>query len=79
MEVVKTSLLALSPSPKPERDCFRAMLSASGRGQEEPLPTLPGDDARQRRVIFKIRVNADLAKQLTGDVSAVSGHAEQRP
>jgi len=79
MEVVKTSLLALAPGPEQERACFRAMLSASGRGQEEPLVGVRGDDARQRRVIFKIRVNADFAQQLTGSVPASVGRTEQRP
>ena len=79
MAVVGTSLLALSESPQAERDCFRAMLSASGRGQEEPLPSIPGDDARQRRVIYKIRVNADLAQQLTGELPPNAGRTQQRP
>jgi outer membrane protein OmpA-like peptidoglycan-associated protein len=66
MAVVLTSLRAL-PLPE-ERDCFRNLLSASGRGQEEPLLGMPGDDPRQRRVVFKIRVVTDLAGRLTSGV-----------
>jgi len=63
MTVVSQSLTALEDEQR--RDCFRSMLSASGRGQEEPLPNVPGDDAKQRRVIFKIRVQSDLATALS--------------
>lgn len=68
MEVVKVGLAALGSLP--QRACFRGMLSASGRGQEEPLPGIPGDDARQRRVVFKIRVKADVASKLASQVPA---------
>jgi outer membrane protein OmpA-like peptidoglycan-associated protein len=74
MEVVKSALQALRDLPY--RGCFRSMLSASGRGQEEPLPDVPGDDERQRRVVFKIRVKADLVAQLTARVP--SGEAPPR-
>jgi flagellar motor protein MotB len=66
MEVVKFGLLSLHDLP--DRPCFRGMLSASGRGQEELLPGFAGDDARQRRVIFKIRVKADVVGQLTSHI-----------
>lgn len=64
MSVVQESLGALTSGGS--RDCFRSMLSASGRGQEEPLSGIPGDDPRQRRVIFKIRVQSNLARALSG-------------
>jgi outer membrane protein OmpA-like peptidoglycan-associated protein len=67
MQVVLTGLKALPDAG--QRACFRNLLSASGRGQEEPLPGVPGDDARQRRVVFKIRVATDLATQLTGGMA----------
>lgn len=67
MEVVKMSLQALRD--RSERGCFRGMLSASGRGQEEPLPGVLGNDDRQRRVVFKIRVKADLASAFTAQVT----------
>jgi len=66
MAVVKMALQSLRD--KSERACFRGMLSASGRGQEEPLPGIPGNDDRQRRVVFKIRVKADLASAFTSRV-----------
>jgi outer membrane protein OmpA-like peptidoglycan-associated protein len=67
MEVVKTSLASLE---RPEqRACFRGLLSASGRGQEEPLPGVQGDDVRQRRVVFKIRVATDIAQDVSHDMA----------
>lgn len=63
MEVVKASLRTLDGAEG--RECFRQMLSASGRGQEEPLPGYSGDDAKQRRVVFKIRVQQDALSELT--------------
>lgn len=62
MEVVKVSLSALDDPSR--RACFRGLLSASGRGQEEPLSNVPGDDVRQRRVVFKIRVATDVAREI---------------
>jgi outer membrane protein OmpA-like peptidoglycan-associated protein len=62
MEVVKASLRTLEGDQG--RECFRQMLSASGRGQEEPLPAYSGDDAKQRRVVFKIRVQQDALGEL---------------
>jgi outer membrane protein OmpA-like peptidoglycan-associated protein len=64
MSVVQESLGALGAGGS--RDCFRSMLSASGRGQEEPIAGIPGNDPRQRRVIFKIRVQSNLAETLSG-------------
>lgn len=78
MEVVKTSLNALAASGADARDCFRRMLSASGRGQEEPDPSFSGDDSRQRRVVFKIRVKADVAGQLTRSMTDVGSRIERR-
>jgi outer membrane protein OmpA-like peptidoglycan-associated protein len=71
MDVVRTSLVALREPA--ERDCFRRMLSASGRGQEELLDGISGDDARQRRVVFKIRTRQDSIPGL------VSGLAQSMP
>lgn len=68
MEVVKTSLGMVS-SPE-HRSCFRGLLSASGRGQEEPLPQYAGNDPRQRRVVFKVRVATDVTADLAEDVSS---------
>jgi outer membrane protein OmpA-like peptidoglycan-associated protein len=67
MGVVHTSLAA--PQAQSDRDCFRGMLSASGRGQEEPIINIPGDDAQQRRVVFKIRVQQGFVPELTQRVN----------
>jgi flagellar motor protein MotB len=59
MEVVKNALTFLNEMP-PKRACFLEKLSASGRGEQD----LEGTAEDSRRVIFKIRVRADLADQL---------------
>ena len=69
MDVVRTSLSTLSPGP--ERDCFRGLLSASGRGQEELLDGVPPDDLQQRRVVFKIRTQQDTVDELAKSLVAV--------
>jgi outer membrane protein OmpA-like peptidoglycan-associated protein len=77
MSVARESLASLSSEAA--RGCIRSLVSASGRGQEETLPGVRGDDARQRRVIFRIRVQTDLVKTLSAlrapavDVSHPSG------
>jgi outer membrane protein OmpA-like peptidoglycan-associated protein len=68
MSVVRESLGSLGEERS--RECFRSMLSASGRGQEEPLAGISGADARQRRVIFKIRIQSDLAQALGSTAGA---------
>jgi outer membrane protein OmpA-like peptidoglycan-associated protein len=77
MEVVKIGLRAL-PEPD-QRVCLRNLLSASGRGQEELLAEVPGDDARQRRVVFKIRVATDLSAELTSTVKSDAVQVRQAP
>jgi outer membrane protein OmpA-like peptidoglycan-associated protein len=71
MDVVRWSLVALAIGP--ERDCFRRLLSASGRGQEELLPDMSGDDSRQRRVVFKIRTQQDTVDGVAKGLVGVSG------
>jgi len=68
MEVVRGSLVSLADSS--ERPCFRRLLSASGRGQEELLSEVPADDARQRRVVFKIRTQQDTIDGVARGLSA---------
>lgn len=73
MDVVRWSLAALEPGE--ERDCFRRLLSASGRGQEELLPDVAGDDARQRRVVFKIRTERDAVDDLATGLVSTGGQS----
>lgn len=57
MEVVKQSLAALDADP-PRRAFFLTKLSASGRGESDPVAE--GASAEEnRRVVFKIRVKSD--------------------
>lgn len=68
MNVVSESMVGLSDSP--DRDCYLTLVSATGRGRENLLPTIDSLDARQRRVILKIRLRTDVAEAVS---SAVNG------
>jgi outer membrane protein OmpA-like peptidoglycan-associated protein len=70
MDVVRWSLSDLEAGA--ERDCFRRLLSASGRGQEELLADMSGDDSRQRRVVFKIRTQQDTLEDVAKGLATVS-------
>lgn len=41
--------------------CLLELVSATGRGQENPLPNIPGDAAAQRRVVLRIRLTSTPA------------------
>lgn len=60
MEVVKQSLAALAAEPD-LRAFFLAKLSASGRGESDPVSEHASDDDN-RRVVFKIRIKSDQAQ-----------------
>jgi hypothetical protein len=60
MEVVKQSLAALEAEPN-LRSFFLAKLSASGRGESDPVSEHASDDDN-RRVVFKIRIKSDQAQ-----------------
>ena len=65
MAVVQGALSVLDDRPRfggelSDRGCFLEKLSASGRGDQDPLAT----EEQSRRVIFKIRVGADRAQEL---------------
>jgi outer membrane protein OmpA-like peptidoglycan-associated protein len=77
MEVVRMSLMTLTDEP--QLPCFRGMISASGRGQEELLPDVAGDDARQRRVVFKIRVRADGVGEITSKLPPSGSSIREAP
>jgi len=44
--------------------CYLDLVSASGRGQEDPLPNMPKDAAAQRRVLLRIRLHTDVKDTL---------------
>ena len=79
LAVVREILLVLDEGDDPPsdedglRDCFLTLLSASGRGSAEPILDSTGhrDQARSRRVVFKIRVRSLEQRELR-DVLAVS-------
>lgn len=72
MEVVKQCLAALEDAPE-QRSFFLAKLSASGRGESDPIR----EDAsaeENRRVVFKIRVKSDKSQaDLSKAMGAVVG------
>jgi flagellar motor protein MotB len=71
MNVVSESMIGLAGSP--DRDCYLTLVSATGRGRENLLPTIDSLDARQRRVILKIRLRTDVADDVA---SAVDGRRQ---
>lgn len=77
LAVVKTCLEALRDSSI--RPAFLRMLSASGRGQEELLPGLPGDAPQQRRVAFKVRVQSDALGEIAKGVPRDGAQVGTRP
>ena len=71
LAVVQESLAILSPEPV-LRACFLAFLAASGRGSSELFRDAAGreDNARSRRVVFKIRVRSLEQRQLQAVLSS---------
>ena len=67
MDVVSESMGALANAP--ERDCYLTLVSATGRGRENLLGTVDSLDARQRRVILKIRLRTDAADDVAAAVA----------
>jgi flagellar motor protein MotB len=70
MDVVSESMIALAENPA--RDCYLTLVSATGRGRENLLPGVDSLDARQRRVILKIRLRTDVAENVASAVGAPS-------
>jgi outer membrane protein OmpA-like peptidoglycan-associated protein len=58
MDFVSVSTEALTNSA--DLSCYLALVSASGRGQEAPLPGIAPDSAPQRRVLLRIRLRSDV-------------------
>jgi flagellar motor protein MotB len=67
MNVVSESMIGLADSPN--RDCYLTLVSATGRGRENLLPTIDSLDSRQRRVILKIRLRTDVAEGVSDAVN----------
>jgi len=44
--------------------CLLGLVSATGRGQENPIDTLPPDAAPQRRVVLRVRLNTTVSDTL---------------
>jgi len=58
MDFVSTSTSVLSDST--QLGCYLDLVSASGRGQEDPLPLIPPNHALQRRVLLRIRLHDEV-------------------
>ena len=65
MAVVSTSVLLLKDKPA-LRDCFLEKLSATGRGEEDPVEKDIIDSPKNRRVIFRIRIKQDVGRESAG-------------
>jgi flagellar motor protein MotB len=72
MDVVSESMSSLLTDSK-YSDCYLTLVSATGRGRENLLAKVDSLDARQRRVILKIRLRTDAAS----DVASAVGGARQ--
>ena len=76
MEVVKQCLHTLSDASieKDIKDFFLQVLSATGRGERDPLfkGDRPEDEAKNRRVVFKIRVRSFEEKNMEKLVKAAT-------
>jgi outer membrane protein OmpA-like peptidoglycan-associated protein len=59
MDFVSRSTEALTGQDR-ELNCYLTLVSASGRGQEEPIPNIALDSAAQRRVLLRIRMRTDF-------------------
>lgn len=65
MDFVATSTEALSDSS--QLSCYLALVSATGRGQEDRIKNLPPDHDKQRRVQLKIRMREEIKDTTTAD------------
>ncbi len=41
-------------------ECYLGLVSATGRGQENPLPRIPADSSPQRRVVLRLRLRTEI-------------------
>lgn len=76
---VVASNLDLLKSDKPEYDCFLTLLSASGRGQRDPVIRNGKEDlAASRRVEFRVRVRSTDQRLLKKDVESTVRPSESQ-
>jgi len=68
MAVVSTSLGLLRDNAA-YRDCFLQTLSATGRGEEDPVDRETANSPKNRRVTFKIRLRPELAPGVAESLS----------
>jgi len=80
LAVVRHALTTLGTVGGEEQECFLDLLSASGRGERD-LFFVDGreDDARSRRVVFKLRVRSFEQRNLQIGTSAVSPPLKNGP
>jgi len=58
MDFVAVSTSVLTDSAR--LSCYLDLVSASGRGQEDPMPLIPPDSDLQRRVLLRIRLHDEV-------------------
>ncbi len=59
MNFVATSTATLAGRDK-LLECYLSLVSATGRGQENPLPNIPADSSPQRRVVLRLRLRTEI-------------------
>jgi outer membrane protein OmpA-like peptidoglycan-associated protein len=67
MAVVSDSLNTLKGAPT-DRDCFLEKLSATGRGEQDPVDFEHPDSVENRRVVFKIRLRPELMPDVSESI-----------
>lgn len=78
MTFVATSTAALVGSDR-LLECYLGFVSATGRGQENPLPHVPADSAPQRRVVLRLRLRTETRDSVRSVPRAVGEGGAQAP
>lgn len=60
-------------------ECYLGLVSATGRGQENPLPNVPADSSPQRRVVLRLRLKTEIRDSLRVLPAAVGGGSASNP
>jgi outer membrane protein OmpA-like peptidoglycan-associated protein len=78
MDFVSTSTASLGGTES-LLECYLGLVSATGRGQENPIPNVPADSALQRRVVLRLRLNTDIRDSLRVLPAVVGGGPATNP
>jgi outer membrane protein OmpA-like peptidoglycan-associated protein len=73
MDFVTTSTAALGVGAEADLECYLGLVSATGRGQENPVPGVPPDAPPQRRVVLRLRLKTEPSDSVRLRVDSVPG------